>query len=197
MALVSRAALVMVLVAWGCAPSDDYEVTSSSGGGTGAKDAGSGGGLGSFGGLPATGGSSTGGASGGLGGGAGAAGVAGAAGAAGAAGSGGIPTCDVLYGAVTGVNQVCAEESGNCVLAADTDAVDGDPGQPCGQICTAAGGECIQVLDNGVDYCTPNATLVLTCDTADQSNLVCYCSRGCGTNPPCAPGKTCTSGQCV
>ena len=93
---------------------------------------------------------------------------------------------------------MCTEESGKCVLAADTDALDGDPGQTCGAICAAAGSECLQVFDNGVaGYCSPNTAVPLQCTTTDQSNAVCYCSRGCGGGPPCATGTKCSSGQCA
>lgn len=131
------------------------------------------------------------------GGSAGSAGNAGSAGTAGAGGAPVIPPCETLYTGLPGVNQVCAEDpAGQCRLAADTDPNDGDFGQTCAAICAAGGGECIQVLDNGVDACTPSAVVFDCTTTTDQTNAICFCSRGCGGNAPCGTGMTCTAGVC-
>jgi hypothetical protein len=107
-----------------------------------------------------------------------------------------VPTCSDLYASVIGVNEVCQDLGGKCPLAADTNANDGDPGQSCEAICQEGGGECIEVLDDGVDSCT-GANPSYSCFVSDQSNVVCYCSKGCGGGPPCPWPKVCSSSQCI
>jgi hypothetical protein len=111
-----------------------------------------------------------------------------------------IPSCDELYGQVTGVNQICgnpAPAAGQCRLAVDTDDGDLDAGQTCEDICEDAGGECLGTFDQGVDNCTADTNENIGCQNSDQSNAVCFCSQGCGSGPPCTGGASCEQGQCV
>jgi hypothetical protein len=79
----------------------------------------------------------------------------------------------------------------------DTDPNDGDSGQPCGVICAAAGGECLQAFDNGAGPCVIDPSDQRQCSDASMSDGICVCSRGCGGAPPCPAGKKCQAGTCV
>jgi hypothetical protein len=99
-------------------------------------------------------------------------------------GSGGV-SCDMQYG--TAPSYLACIESQVCEFNASVD------GTSCAQICSDHGGECLYTFQNQGD-CGHGTRLA--CDFTDNQTIICVCSHGCGSGPPCRAPDMCTAGSC-
>jgi hypothetical protein len=100
-------------------------------------------------------------------------------------GAAGGPSCDMQYG--TAPSYIPCVESQVCEFNASVD------GTSCGEICSGHGGECLYAFQNQAD-CGHGSRLA--CDFSDNQTIICVCSRGCGSGPPCQAPETCATGTC-
>jgi hypothetical protein len=122
------------------------------------------------------------------GGGAGAAGGSGAAGGTGNAGGGATrPTCTEQYGGLPRF-LLCKESAAECEVNVANDV-------SCDDQCESVGGECLSAWDSNMGTCNANDNNV-DCQHIGFTDLVCVCSRGCGTGAACDGGDTCVDGAC-
>jgi hypothetical protein len=98
--------------------------------------------------------------------------------------------CDAQYGSSTEVFEVCGATQSECVLRVDADPI------PCRDTCWAMGGECLSAVnDEPNGSCGASAT-TLSCTINTYTSLLCTCSSGCGSGPPCVAPDICTGGTC-
>lgn len=162
----------------------------SAGPGGGSREQGPGG-MGSRGASSGSGAAGSGGGAAGSGGGGGAAGTIdlGGGGAAGAANT----SCSTQYGLAPGYEE-CPMKSGHCMFNLDSN---GGLNGICESVCSNLGGECIAAWDNlgPCELIPAGSPKQVACGYSGYSSLVCECSLGCGTGPPC-PAMTCKAGMC-
>jgi hypothetical protein len=183
------------VLAWRRKESGLFDHGGSGGGQAGSQPSGGSGGAGGHGGAavggaagasaaPGTGGDA--GASGGSGGDAGSGGTGATAGGSGAetggtagsnGGTGGSgatggapPTCESVFGGISGVNAVCADPPASlCKLAFSPNV------QSCSNICEAGGGTCDSVRDN---FGTCGTSFSSTsCENSSWNSAICFCTH--------------------
>jgi hypothetical protein len=153
----------------------------AAGSGAGASGVGASGGYGASGGVGATGGA---GGNGGTPGNGGAAGTS----AGGSDGGTGSP-CDQQYGSVQ-FYKLCTESATACNFIAANKV------ESCGIVCKNEGGECLGAYDNVDGDPTCGKSTVVDCNYVGWYEIVCVCSKGCGTGQACTYPKFCSGGQC-
>lgn len=190
--------LVVLAVACG----DQFSAEGGTAGAAGAggtasgSDAGASGGAAGAAGSSGTGGTLVAGGSGGLGGAGGSGGLGGAGkgGTAGAGGSAGasvlLGSCGKQYGTVQ-FYKLCKENATECHIVAANKV------QSCKVVCGSNGGECLDAYDNVDTDPTCGQSTPANCDFTGWYEIVCVCSKGCGSGPPCKYPATCVSGTCV
>ncbi|MBW2527973.1 MAG: hypothetical protein JRI23_27580 [Deltaproteobacteria bacterium] len=99
-------------------------------------------------------------------------------------------SCNTLYAGHGSVQEVCSDVYDECVLRATTSSVS------CREICESGGGECLGVRDNVNNTSCVETGGPISCDATGANSIICTCSHGCGTNPPCTQPDTCSSGTC-
>lgn len=125
---------------------------------------------------------------GGAGGNGGAAGSGGTGGSGGSGGAGGItdPFCDGRFGGLP-FYTLCDAPGNFCKFFRQV------IGSSCLESCRDAGVTCLDSDDQGATRCTEATDL----SCPDQFNdVICTCSRGCGTGAPCDVGQQCIGGVC-
>ncbi|MBW2529207.1 MAG: hypothetical protein JRI23_33835 [Deltaproteobacteria bacterium] len=99
-------------------------------------------------------------------------------------------TCQDQYGAAGSLHEICSATSSDCVLRTALPA-----GTSCQDVCQTYGGECLSLTDdNPPNSCGVGAAL--TCTDSSFASVLCTCSHGCGSGPPCGPTETCSGGAC-
>jgi hypothetical protein len=100
-----------------------------------------------------------------------------------------LSSCGKQYGAVQ-FYKLCMENATEChVMAANMV-------QSCKVVCGSNGGECLDAYDNVDTDPTCGHSTQSNCDFTGWYEIVCVCSKGCGSGPPCKYPSTCLSGTC-
>jgi hypothetical protein len=108
-------------------------------------------------------------------------------------GSGGTPAaappCQDQYG--PSVTLMCDQTEAQCAF----NFANGS--QSCAAVCTAGGGECVEMFSDYADNCGFDPQAPQGCEYVGFGDAVCICSRGCGGGAACVAPALCNAGNCL